>query len=215
MTIAGARIGSAPRPASARANSPACCGRPRDQHAFAEKRRDVEPANVLAHLHDVADDHDGRRSDSRAFRFVADRRQRADAGTLRRARSVLDDGGGSRLGEPVRDQPARDRVEVAARHEENERPVRVRELAPIQRRGLLGGVFVPGCDRERRVVLPMRHRNAGVRRGGERRADSGNDVERNAGVAQRLAPLRRRVRKRTDRRPSNARRACRSSPDAP
>ena len=64
--------------------------------------------------------------------------------------------------------------------------MRIGELCPIERRRRLGRIFVPRKHGERRRMLAMRHRNSGVRRHGQRRADSGNDFERDAGATQRL-----------------------------
>ena len=47
-------------------------------------------------------------------------------------------------------------------------------------------IFVTGKHRERCGVLAVRHRNSGVRRHRQRRADSRHDFERDSGGAQRF-----------------------------
>ena len=75
---------------------------------------------------------------------------------------------------------------VRGGHQENERALRIGELCPIQRRTTLGRIFVSGENGERCRVLAMRHRDSGVRRDRESRADSGNDFKGYSGGAQRF-----------------------------
>ena len=160
--------------------------RAREQHALAEECAAVEPRDLLAQSYDVTDDRDCGRADSGGGDVVGDRRERAGGRALRRPRSVLNDRDGRLCNEPVRDQLRGDLAQIADRHQQHERAMRIGEPRPVDRRCRFGGIFVTGRDRKRRVVRTMRYRDAGVRRCGDRGRNAGHHFERYAGGAQRL-----------------------------
>ena len=141
------------------------------EHALAEERSAIEPAQRLAQAHDAADHDDRGRADVRARDLGGDRRERTGHRSLARARAVLHD----------RDRRCRRRARArraAARSRAESRSPSTARASAADRRASpspasvagLAGSSCPVMHRERRGVLAMRHRNAGV--GGRRRPPS-------------------------------------------
>ena len=80
---------------------------------------------------------------------------------------------------------------------------------PVERRLLLVGVLVAGDEGDRRGVVAVGDRDAGIGGRGDARRDPGHDLERDSGLDAAPRPPRRRGRRRTGRRPSAARRCAR------
>jgi hypothetical protein len=105
---------------------------------------------------------------------------------LRRLRALAHDRDRRRIGQAVFAQFGDNAGQGRHRHQKDRRRFGIRQLRVVEARVALERIFVSGRDRERGVVIAVRHRNPGIGRHGDRRRDAGDDLERHAGRAQRL-----------------------------
>ena len=136
------------------------------------------PIELVAQRHDRPDDDDGRPAQFRLARLRRQRSERADDDALRGAGRVVDDRrrqGGVRA---MRDELARQRLQVAQPHIDRNRLARLQERPPIERD--LAVLAVAGHEHAGLGVVAMGERNAGIGRGPGRRGDARTDLKRNS-----------------------------------
>ena len=104
-------------------------------------------------------------------------------------RGGLNDGGGRAGRETAGLQAARDRLEIFHAHVNAERRAELGVVFPANRGVGFVRILVAGEKHDGGTVGAVRERHAGIGRRGERGGDAGHDLERNAGVDERLGLL--------------------------
>ena len=202
IRIAGSSTTSAPSARSAAARPLAWARARVTTTRRAVQGAALQPGDRLAPRRHRAGEHDRRRADRRRGDRRGQLGERRGHGSLARHRPPLDSSRRLAAVAPRRDQALGHLGQPLDAHVEDERPGKPGERLPVERRVVLGGILVPGDEGDRRGVLAVGQRDAGVRR----RGDPGGDARARPRTGFRPPPAprppRRRARRRTGRRPS-------------
>ena len=162
---------------------------PGHDHLAPVQRPALEPGDLLAAGGHRTEEEDRGRLQAGLGDGPGQRRCRRDDGSLVGPGATLDRGGRLVGIAPRGDQALADARQVLDAHVEDERPGKRRQRRPVDRRGLLLGVLVPGDERDRRGVVAVGDGDPGVGGGGDPRRHSGHDLERHPGGPQGLGLL--------------------------
>ena len=134
---------------------------------------------------------DGPRSSARA-RLRRQRSERADDDALGGTGRVVDDRRRQVRVRAVRDEFARQRLQVAQPHIDRDRLARLQERGPVERD--LAVLSVAGHEHASLGVVAVGERNAGIGRGPDRRGDARTNLKGHPVLGERLRFPRRRGR---------------------
>ena len=154
------------------------------QNPLAEQWAFVEPTQTLPQVHDLAD-HKDRRWGHPLRRHIGNRvADRRNQGFLLRCRTPANHCGRRVGGPPVGNQLCRDMGQVFDPHQKHQRIDRRGQFVPLHAGLGFFWIFMAGHHGKRSGDCPVRHRNPGVGRHGDRRSDAGNDFKLHAMLTQ-------------------------------
>ena len=156
----------------------------RDGDGAPVQRAPLEPRQVVAQGHHRPDQRHRGRPDALGRGALGHVGERGHERALARQRAALDHRDGLVRRAPLGLQPLGDPRQRADAHVEDERAREASERAPIEHRLGLVGVLVAGDEGDAAGQLPVRDRDARVRRRGDPGGHAGHDLELDARLAQ-------------------------------
>ena len=172
-----------PERPQARAERARASPRAGDDYAPAPQRQPVEPSEPLRQGADLADYDDGGAVYAHRSGFFRKRAQSRETAALRRRRAALDHGGRGFRRHASPEQPLDYPRHCAHAHEEHHGAPGAAQRIEIDLQRLARA----GMSRDyvqRRTAVAVRHRYAGVCRGGDCRRDARDDLELDAALAE-------------------------------